>query len=73
MNDTQTQMTFHYVVDWENAKVNTMTIEPDGDMFVAVAHNPRGSGSMVMSNPRNFEDTLYWVRNYCDNFCFLPT
>jgi hypothetical protein len=66
-------MTFHYALDWhwKDCKVNTMTIQPEGDMFVAVAHNPRNGASMVMSNPRNFEDTLHWVRNFCGSFCIL--
>jgi hypothetical protein len=65
--------TFHYTLSWhwEDAKVNTMTIEPQGDLFVAVAHNPRNGGSMVMSNPRNYESTLRWVRSFCRSFCII--
>lgn len=71
---------FHYTTsrwDWIDCKVNQMWIEQieesyDVYKYVAVAHNPRNGQSMIMSNPRSYDDTLQWVRKFCCSFCILP-
>ena len=43
------------------------------NLYVAVAYNPEKDSSMTMSNPRNYFDTLQWVKKWCGSFCILPT
>jgi hypothetical protein len=63
---------FHYHTDWKAGKVNQMWIQPIDDyQYVAVAFNPEKNTSMVMSKPRNYRDTLNWVRKFCGTFCIL--
>jgi hypothetical protein len=53
-------MTFSYRTANGNA---TLTVTPEGDQWVAVAS--KGESSMVMSNPRSYNDTVEWCKNYC--------
>lgn len=70
---------FHYTTsrwDWQDGNVNQMWIQeieesPDVYKYVAIAYNPRKNTSMVMSNPRGYQDTLEWVRKFCGSFCIL--
>jgi len=79
--NTRTQaiksMIFHYTTsrwDWISGNVNQMWIQEVGkNIYVAVAYNPSKNTSMVMSNPRNYFDTLHWVEKFCSSFCILPT
>lgn len=58
--------------DWQDGNVNQMWIEEvDHDLYVAIAHNPRKNASMVMSNPRNYHQTLRWVRRFCGSFSII--
>ena len=66
---------YHYTTsrwDWQDGNVNQMWIEEvDEDLYVAIAHNPQKNASMVMSNPRNYYETLQWVRKFCASFCII--
>ncbi len=66
---------YHYTTsrwDWQDGNVNQMWIEEvDDNQYVAIAHNPRKNASMVMSNPRNYYETLQWVRKFCASFCII--
>lgn len=66
---------YHYTTsrwDWQDGNVNQMWIEEvDDNQYVAIAHNPRKNTSAVLSNPRNYTETLNWVRKFCGSFSIL--
>jgi hypothetical protein len=67
-------MVFHYTTNWKEGKVNQMWIQEVGkNLYVAVAYNPERNSSMVVSNPRCYNDTLDWVCRWCGTFSILPT
>ena len=67
-------MVFHYATNWKEGKVNQMWIQEVGkNLYVAVAYNPEKDSSMTVSNPRNYFDTLQWVKKWCGSFSILPT
>jgi hypothetical protein len=45
--------------------------EVDDNQYVAIAHNPRNNATAVLSNPRNYKDTLNWVRKFCGSFSII--
>jgi hypothetical protein len=66
---------YHYTTsrwDWQDGNVNQMWIEEvDDNQYVAIAHNPRNNATAVLSNPRNYHETLRWVRKFCGSFSII--